>query len=466
MRSHRVLNGALAALMVSAAFVAIKKVLLNPERTPIQIVLYGAAPLVLAALCALSLKRSPRFRMRVLVGLCILGTGLYVVQLGILGSKIFEAKARRSFPGWDQYKAAWRAGHKFDTRTPLQVLDELKKNAEDAVPVMAPSLFWNGTEKLVIDGKTIAPVASISSAKTVYCNETGEYLVYVSDEHGFHNPKGLYTPEPDIMVVGDSMTQGACVKSEENAVARIREAVPRTINLGYADNGPLSELATLTEMAPPLRPKLVLWFYYEGNDLEGLVDESNSPLLSPYLRKGFSNGLFSRQGELDPALRKIADRRESAARGKKEPLLGGEDLALIKASAGSFFTLRLLRSAMGLMDVGFNRAPAAVAQHPELPTLHRILSQAKELVESWNGKLVFVYLPEWQNFATPGFTRTDREPVLGVVRDAGVPVIDVLPAFKAHPDPLSLFPHRTYGHYNPEGYQLAAKTILDGLPRH
>ena len=31
--------------------------------------------------------------------------------------------------------------------------------------------------------------------------------------------------------------------------------------------------------------------------------------------------------------------------------------------------------------------------------------------------------------------------------------------FGIHPDPLSLFPYRSEGHYNPEGYRLVADEI-------
>ena len=41
-----------------------------------------------------------------------------------------------------------------------------------------------------------------------------------------------------------------------------------------------------------------------------------------------------------------------------------------------------------------------------------------------------------------------------------IPVIDVEPAFQAHDDPLSLFPFRRFGHYNEQGNQIVADTIL------
>ena len=69
------------------------------------------------------------------------------------------------------------------------------------------------------------------------------------------------------MAVGDSFTHGACVPSEDNFVGVIRADHPATANLGMDSNGPLLMLASLKEYALRFRPKTVLWFYFEGNDL-------------------------------------------------------------------------------------------------------------------------------------------------------------------------------------------------------
>ena len=47
-----------------------------------------------------------------------------------------------------------------------------------------------------------------------------------------------------------------------------------------------------------------------------------------------------------------------------------------------------------------------------------------------------------------------------MVRELGLPLIDVHPAFEAHHDPLSLFPFRGFGHYNEAGHALVAQTVL------
>ena len=45
-----------------------------------------------------------------------------------------------------------------------------------------------------------------------------------------------------------------------------------------------------------------------------------------------------------------------------------------------------------------------------------------------------------------------------------IPIIDIRnEVFDPHPDPLSLFPFRMYGHYNAEGYKLVAESISKRL---
>jgi hypothetical protein len=96
----------------------------------------------------------------------------------------------------------------------------------------------------------------------------------------------------------------------DNFISLIREQYPRTLNLGIERrNGHLVMLATLKEYAESVRPKVVLWFYFEGNDLRDLSDERRGPLLSRYLVSNqFSQHLSSRQDEIDRALGGYLDR--------------------------------------------------------------------------------------------------------------------------------------------------------------
>jgi hypothetical protein len=63
----------------------------------------------------------------------------------------------------------------------------------------------------------------------------------------------------------------------------------------------------------------------------------------------------------------------------------------------------------------------------------------------------------------------DHERVLALAADLGLPTIDMLPEFRRHPDPLSLFPYeegrhlvKTRGlHCNAQGHRLVAIRVLD-----
>jgi hypothetical protein len=102
-----------------------------------------------------------------------------------------------------------------------------------------------------------------------------------------------------------------------------------------------------------------------------------------------------------------------------------------------------------------------------MPLLEEVLKDGTNFVDSWGGRLYLVYLPAWTRYADPGEACVDdrgdkflHDQALSVARNVDVPVIDITPAFDAHPDPLSLFPFRLRGHYSEAGYRVVADTIL------
>ena len=204
---------------------------------------------------------------------------------------------------------AKQSGVDFDTRSKLQIIAELRQRNISAVPAIVSQglLETDGSgalkSQITIKGTNLLPLAGISNRVTVLCNETGEYVIYNSDEYGFHNPKTIWNEGRfDIAAVGDSFTHGYCVPSDKNFVALIRQHYPATLNLGVSGNGPLTTLATIKEYLKFAKPRVVLWFYWEGNDLTDLKREKNSPLLMRYLEDNFSQGLVNLQPDIDAAL--------------------------------------------------------------------------------------------------------------------------------------------------------------------
>jgi hypothetical protein len=396
-----------------------------------------------------------------LVGELLLGGIRYVSETW--PSEITEGTGR------SRANLAERLGVSFDRRTRLQVIADLRKQNVDAVPASDPAIFesknpdgtltWNVSWA----GHQLYPLGGIANKTTVFCNESGTYTIYDSDEYGFHNPRGIWSRHSiDIAAVGDSFTHGGCAPSDRNFVALIRKSHPATLNLGVWANGPLSELATLIEYLVPLRPKVVLWFYFEGNDVTDLAAEKSNPVLMQYLERDFSQHLLSRQSEIDKRIREIVNKLEAEATAKEKR---GQERAVMKLveSLVDIGTLSRLRQKLGLI-YGRNlqtQTGSASELDPELlALLRRILLQGKNIVNRWQGSLYFVYLPEWERYAHPERAVKNREVVLQMVKNLAIPIVDVHATFRAHNDPLSLFPFRGFGHYNEAGHALVAQAVL------
>ena len=77
--------------------------------------------------------------------------------------------------------------------------------------------------------------------------------------------------------------------------------------------------------------------------------------------------------------------------------------------------------------------------------------------------LYFIYLPNYFRYAKDQ-RYFYRKTVLLIVTALDIPVIDIHnEVFKCHPDPLSLFPFGSEGHYNAEGNRLVAEAFSKRL---
>jgi hypothetical protein len=360
---------------------------------------------------------------------------------------------------------AQRFGMKFDTRSRLQVLKDLIQKDIDAVPVISPSeILKRNPDSTVksairINDTEVVPLAGISNRVTVFCNESGEYTVYNSDRRGFHNPDQVWRSDGvDIAALGDSFVLGGCVESQENFVSLIGKRYPATVNLGMAGDGPLSMLGTMREYLSVLKPKVVLWFYFEEAAFSFLEAESDS-LLRHYMERSFSQNLNVRQPEIDKALLHYV-REQAAAEVARQKAAQNRDTISSRIRSFLDFSARLgtLRRYLGLVDGGMREGNKNI-----LPLFQRIITEANDSARELEAKLYFVYLPQWERYGNPKLAFQKRDAVLDVVTSLDIPIIDLHPVFQAHDDPLSLFPLRRMGHYTKEGHRLTAELVLRSL---
>ena len=331
-------------------------------------------------------------------------------------------------------------GVPFDSRTKMEVLNNLNETGNEGYPNITPHRFTKSNGLGTNKGR-IYPLGGIPNVTTVDCNESGYWSIFEADEHGFNNPKGLYQRNKiEIFLTGDSMAEGACVNSDESITAVIRKLGFTAINIGKGGNGPLIEFAALKEYAEPLKPKTVLWVFSE-NDLTDLKNEVNSMFLRNYLDNSYySQNLISRQNEIDSLLKIFY---QNNLEPKKSIMIRNELFKTIK-----------LTNIRSILNITPKINPAV---------FKNILFRTKELVSSWGGDLYFVYVPSIYSISK---SKKDpyREKILNFISEQSIPIIDIQKEVIAmHPDPLSLFPFRNAVHYNADGYRLIAEAITERL---
>lgn len=375
-----------------------------------------------AVLLGLGLRLSPGWRGRLALLAVSSAAGLYGAELFILP--------------------------RLEDGTALESVRELRRRGHRAYPQLTPGLFLDSPHRLVdlrwVESPRgpLLPLGGIARVLTVECREAGRTLVYASDEHGFHNPPGLWSSPLEVAVVGDSFAKGLCVPVEQGLAGVIRERHPRTLSLGNSGNGPLATLGSLREYLPELRPRLVVWAYCASNDLWDFRHELRHPLLRRYLEASFSQGLGARQAEVDRGLddvyqRTLAARRQSAV-------------------AGVLLLRRWRRQLLTLLQA----PPASFAPTPdEYALFHRVLREAAATVEGWGGRMCFVYLPGWHELFEPREAQqVVRRRVLETATGLGIPAIDLTAALRAAGE--EGFACAPNCHYSALGYRRAAEAVL------
>ncbi len=344
-------------------------------------------------------------------------------------------------------------GLPFDGRSRAEAVRDLRKTDANWHPSISPTNFIGG-KSLMIAGTPVVPLGGVSNANILYCNESGQYSTYTSDEYGFHNPVNIWPNSKKLsnVFVGDSFTNGSCVMPGEGFVDRTRAVYPNTINLAATGNGPLSELAGIQEYLRGKDLGYVFWVYFEGNDLSDLHNkEIKDPILTRYLNENdYSQGLNSDQAAVDTAL--IQYINDQLLEVKEDPkasrfwhhlMLQGTKMALFK-----------LKNSMIEVD----------APDYKLDMFNSILEKAKSNVEKNGGRLVFIYLPDYARYhgnkITKGSAAYMKDDVIGAVKNMGVDVIDVDRAFSQLDDPKSVFTFGQPNHYNSGGNLIIAGEIL------
>ena len=329
-----------------------------------------------------------------------------------------------------------KTGKKFDKRTKLEILNDLRETDNKIQVTVSP---YNYINKI----KPVFPLSAISNSKTIFCNENGYYAIYQSDRYGFNNPDDNWdADEVEYLLVGDSFVHGACVNTPNDIGSVLRNLSKKSVlNLGYSGNGPLIEFATLREYMSS-NVKKVLWVYFEDNDLSGLHNEMADKILMKYYDDAtFTQNLKFKQKEIDQLSVNSINREKNVNE-------INSDNRILKIELINFIKITNLR--------------VLIYPPPQLtPRLKEILKLAKELVNKNNSKLYFIYLPGYARYNT-NYDNKNYNLIKKIVNQLDIPFVDIpKEVFEKEKNPLNLFPFKMNGHYTVEGYKKVSETIYE-----
>ncbi len=432
---------AVAAVAVAAGVAVLASLSGDYFRSPVRLGAYIVLPAAVA-----------------LVGSCCLAAGsraraLFVTYAaaGLVGVLAAEVILRtRGLPEAQVLGGAGETDH--------AATERMRREGQRAFPhlcaALAPATGRGAepTSPVRVDGESVQILTGL--ANNVIAVRSGIAGSSVrTDAFGFNNPPGQWeSANVRAAVVGDSFAFGVGAPHGDGFVDRIRSLVGITVNLGCGGNGPLSELASLVEYGRALKPAVVVWAYFEGNDLpKDLPRELSTALLPRYLEPGFTQNLRARRDKIDAAIEVYLRAQIAPARPPAPPAARGPALAF-----ASVASLEYLRTELGMVN-GYRSGA--------LKLFERILARARTEAAGWGG-IVFVYIPAQTRYSS-AIARWDadgyKRDVLAAARRLGIETIDLDDEFgKAGRDPATLFS----GHFTPEGHRLAGELIANRLLPH
>ena len=339
-----------------------------------------------------------------------------------------------------------QTGKKYDTRTKLEIYEDLKKVNNKIKLSVPPKKYLNDNRKLF-------PLSGVSNSKTIHCNENGYYSIYQSDRYGFNNPdKEWDNSEIEYLLIGDSFTHGACVNRPDDIGSVLRTLSNKSVlNLGYENSSPLIEYATLREYLNP-NIKKVIWIY-SINDINFNHELRNEILINYLNDLSYTQNLKSKQNDIDI----IANVEIEIAKQKQVNYLKNVQ-PKEKKEKESFRSIFIKFTK--LYNLRFNilpkEKPAPIAE------FKKILKLAKDLTTKNNSKLYFVYLESYDHYGQKNKIDTHYNLVKKIVKQLDIPFIDIhKEVFKKEKNPLELFPFGFGGHYNVKGYRKTAEKIYE-----
>jgi len=167
-------------------------------------------------------------------------------------------------------------------------LEEDRPQRNDAIklgfePLIYPDAveFYEPLSELV-EEIGVAPLAAQPNTQIYYCNEGYGLVTYRSDRFGFRNDDVAWDrSDVDLVLIGDSFAQGACVKDKDTITSHISSEY-KVLNLGTQGNHPVHYAALAKKFIRKIRPKTVVLLFYANDNMLG---NEESPYYKQYIER-------------------------------------------------------------------------------------------------------------------------------------------------------------------------------------
>jgi hypothetical protein len=280
------------------------------------------------------------------------------------------------------------------------------------------------------------------------------------DSHGFRNP-GPWPERADVVAVGDSWVFSYGVDDEEAWPRLVERSLPgiRVINLGLSGFGPEQYTRVYQRFGVPLRPKVLLYGLFPGNDL---IDTGD---FARWLEAG-SPGNYNTW--------RTADRMH----GLNLPLIGRSYVALLVGESWKNRHARFGSRTVTWQDGRRLRLAGDLygrdAEHahpgdPEFDGALAALERARALAAAQGTRVLVLLFPTKEEVYLPLLGDSVPKPLAPFAAELerrGVEYLDFTGAFAAQARAGRSIYFEVDPHPNREGYRLIADSVTAYLRRH
>ena len=277
------------------------------------------------------------------------------------------------------------------------------------------------------------------------------------DRNGFRNAVDL--TNADIVAIGDSYVEGAETPEDQILTSIIARRLGVTVaNFGQSGYGPQQELVVLRRYGMGLRPRVVLWFFFEGNDLDNVAryDGLRKLAASPDVPKApFQDRSFVRNALWAAARLTTTPRRVASP----EALRYG----------GSFMR------ADGRQEIVYLDENERPTDPRVFEVAAGILEEAKRLALDGSARFLLINVPQKFRVYSGLLTLKPDSPVLGWrlnnlpdilaqwSRERDMEFLDMTPVLRAAAEKGESVYLPDDNHWSPAGHRLVADAIVDRL---